>query len=133
MRYRRFNRAKWTLERERHQLVDRKPRPDFTPAQSMDDVMGLVMKDWGLHERLWEQKLLTDWPSLVGAQVANHSRPGRLDQKTLIIFVSNSVWLSELSRTSRPLLLKKLQAEFGSKKIKDLRFQLDPDPRNFNA
>lgn len=85
------------------------------------------MKEVGLEEKLWQQALLNEWPQLVGEQVARRARPGRIQNRILSIFVTNSVWLNELSRYSKPQILKNLQARFGPDLIRDIRLQADPD------
>lgn len=96
---------------------------------AIGDVVPQVLKQLGLENRLWEQALENEWAQLVGPQVAAHARPGRLERKTLYIFVSHSTWLSELSRFSQPRILANLQKRFGADRIKALRFQLDPGAR----
>ena len=81
----------------------------------------------GLENRLWEETLLEEWPSLVGPQVSRHARPGRLERGTLYIYVTHSMWLSELHRNFQPQILDNLQARFKEQPIRKLRFQLDPD------
>ena len=87
------------------------------------------MKQLGLENRLWEEALLSEWPALVGEQVARQTRPGRLDHKVLYVFVSHSTWLNELSRYGQKQMLANLQARFGADRIKSIRLQLDPDAR----
>lgn len=65
------------------------------------------------------------WTAVVGKGIAAHARPGRLENKTLVIFVDSSPWLSELHRMQRDLLAK-LQSAFGREKIAGIRLQLDP-------
>ena len=85
------------------------------------------MKKWKLDARLWERQLQEDWPSLVGAQVAACSRPGRIENRVLSIYVKHPIWLSELSRYGQKQILTNLQARFGADHIAEIRLQLDPD------
>lgn len=68
-----------------------------------------------------------EWVALVGEPIARHVRPGRMDRGVLYVFVSNSVWLSELKRHGESAMLEKLQARFGADKITSLHMRLDPD------
>jgi len=86
------------------------------------------MKQFGLEQRLWERELLAEWPTLAGANVARHCRPGRLDRKTLEVFVRHPIFLSELERFGKAQLLANLQRRFGTDRIRGLRLRLDPDP-----
>ena len=73
--------------------------------------------------------MIKDWAELVGAQVAQHTRPGRIHRKMLFVFVDHSLWLNELSRYGQQKMLENIQAKFGSDKIKSIRLQLDPGER----
>ncbi|MFH0982921.1 MAG: DUF721 domain-containing protein [Planctomycetota bacterium] len=97
-------------------------------AASIGDIIPGVMKQLGLDKHLWEQAILSEWPALVGPQVAAHTRPGRIERGTLFVFVSHSTWLNELSRYGKKEMLENLQKRFGADKIKSIRLQLDPDP-----
>ena len=61
--------------------------------------------------------------------MAKRARPGRIQNRVLTIYATNSVWLNELTRYSRPQILKNLQARFGADLIRDIRLQPDPDPQ----
>lgn len=122
-----FNPGAWEMQRERCQIpLDQPPVPDG--AVSLSDVADRLLKKWGLEGRAWEERLLREWPQVVGAQVAGHSRPGRMDRGTLVIFVDSSVWLSELARFVRGPLLTNVQRLCGADKVRRIRLQLDPEP-----
>lgn len=119
-------RGRWQLYRERFQL-DEYARP--APPESLallSDSLPAVMKSLGLEERFWEQQLVEEWPALVGAAVAKHARPGRVQRQVLYVFVKNSAWLNELVRYGQKQMLANIQKRFGDR-IKSVRIQLDPD------
>lgn len=122
-----FDRGKWELLRERFRLSAdaRPPAPDRSTP--LADMVPGVMKSFGLDDRFWEQALINEWTALVGAGVAKHSRPGRVHRQTLIVFVKNSAWLSELVRYGQKQILENVQKRFGAAKIKSVRIELDPD------
>jgi predicted nucleic acid-binding Zn ribbon protein len=91
------------------------------------DTILSVMKKLGLEDRFWEQSLVSEWSTLVGEQVARHTRPGRIQQGTLHVFVTNSAWLHELMRYGQRPMLENIQRRFGREKIRSLRLQADPD------
>ena len=66
------------------------------------------------------------WPDVAGPAVAKHTRPGRLERNTLVVFVDSSAWLNDLLRYGQKLILEKLQKKFGADKISAVRFLLDP-------
>ncbi len=120
------DKVRWQVERERFQLEQHRPPAPyrvFTPEQ----VLPGVLRKIGLEQPLWERILARDWETLVGAQVARHSRPGRIQNKILYVFVANSVWLVELRRFAEQAMLQNLQARFGRERIKGIRLQLDPE------
>jgi len=85
------------------------------------------MKKIGLENHHWLLVLEEKWVTLVGAEVAKHTRPGRFERGNLVIFVDSSVWLSELSRYGRSKILSNLQEHFGLDRMKSVTLQLDPD------
>ena len=119
--------GRWQLERERFHLDAFTPQPIPERASKISDLIPAFMKEQGLDEKLWQQALLNEWPQLVGEQVARRARPGKIQNRLLTIFVTNSVWLSELNRNGKPQMLKNLQARFGPDLIRDIRLQPDPD------
>ena len=105
-------------------------RPGAAPrdlGRPIQELLPEVMKSLGLDQRMWEQALLDEWPQIAGPHLARRARPGRLERRTLHVFVSHSAWLSELQRYGQAELLAKLQARFGKDRIERLRLQLDPD------
>ena len=86
-----------------------------------------LLRELGLEDRLWEHTLETDWEDIVGANVAKHARPGRIQRGVLYVFVRHSMWLAELSRFGQKEMLARIQERFGSNRIKSIRLQLDPD------
>ncbi len=119
--------GRWQLERERFHLDAYKPQPIPERASKFSDLIPGFMKEVGLEDKLWQQTLLNEWPQLVGEQVARRARPGKIQNRILTIFVTSSVWMSELNRNGKPQMLKNLQTRFGSDLIRDIRLQPDPD------
>ncbi len=70
--------------------------------------------------------LIEKWPMAVGQGIAAHTRPGRLINKELTIFVDSSPWLSELQRCAKKELLAKLQSVFGRDVVQTIRLSMDP-------
>ena len=124
-----FNRGRWELERERCRIDSPvPPHADREPAR-VADVLPALLRKLGLEERLWMQILIRDWPAIVGEAVARHARPGRMDQKTLVVFVESSVWLNELKRYGKAALLKNVQQVVGVARVKAVELRPDPDAR----
>jgi predicted nucleic acid-binding Zn ribbon protein len=125
-RKKRFNAGKWQIHRERCQLVDREPDPERKPVLRISDVVPEVLRRRGLGNLQIMDAVAMEWEELMGAAVAAHSRPGRIDKGVLFVFVDSSVWLSELQRYSKKKVLAIIRERFKSG-VRDVRFQLDPD------
>ncbi len=115
------------LERERFGLSWEAQPPAPDKEVELGGLVPSILKSMGLEQDLWQKQLFEDWVSLVGPQIAKNARPGQVEGGTLAVYVTSSAWLSELSRFAKPQILKKLQAQFGAKRIRSIRLQLDPD------
>jgi len=101
-----------------------KPPREAVPLQA---VLAAVMKRLGLEDQHWLTVLAQEWPSIAGKAVAAHSRPGRVNDRHLVVFVDSSTWLNELSRYGKGRLLRNLQERLGPDRIASVSFRLDPD------
>lgn len=102
------------------------PPPPFD-VHPVGDLVPVVMKKMGMHGRMHEAAMQEEWPELVGAQLAVHTRPGKLEHGVLTVYVDHSAWLSELSRYGRKQMSDKLNARFGAGCIKSIHLALDPE------
>jgi hypothetical protein len=124
-----YSKGRWQVEKERFHLDSYQPAQGVEDAAGIGDVVAGIMKSLGLEGMHWLNILEEEWTRLVGDAVAKHSRPGRMEKKTLTVFVDNSVWLNELLRYGRKQMLENLQKRFGKEKIGSIRLVLDPDER----
>jgi predicted nucleic acid-binding Zn ribbon protein len=120
-----YSRGRWAVEKERFQIVGDPPSEAHQSA--LGDVLPDVLKSLRLDGDFWLQKLAQEWPQVVGDQVARRSRPGQLQKQTLVVFVENSVWLSELSRFAQKQILENVQRHADGSRIRSIRLQLDPE------
>lgn len=128
-RKRKYSKGRWEVARERlHITAEVPPAPD-RDASRLGDVLPALLKRLGLGQDLWLAALEDEWSELMGAVVAAHTRPGEWSPaKRLTVYVDSPVWLHEISRGGRGVMLENLTRRFGAGKIADLRFQLDPGP-----
>jgi hypothetical protein len=119
-------RGRRQIQRERFHL-DFDERPALIPTVTINDLLPGVLGKMGMEAQYREHVLVSDWPSIVGPQVAQHTRPGRIYQKTLTVFVGSTIWLTELMRFGRDIIAEKVRARIGAEKIRDVRLELDPD------
>lgn len=120
-----FHRGRWMIERERFQL-DETARPERADrTREIRDPLRSVMKQLGLHIDATLKDLIDHWPEVVGPQIAAHSRPGKLDQKELIVYVSHPMWMQELQRFHFKAIQEKIRARAGAHTVRSIRIQLD--------
>jgi predicted nucleic acid-binding Zn ribbon protein len=107
--------------REWHPLASPSPHK---PAAAMDKLVPQVFKGLGLEERLQQSQVFFHWPDIVGKEVAKHAQPVSLRNKLLVVAVDHPVWLQELSRYHKPLLLQKVRDRIGKAAVKDIVFRI---------
>ena len=99
-------------------------RPDIPTGSPASQLVPQVMKKLGLEQRLRESQVFFLWPEIVGAEVARHAQPVSLRHGLLDVTVDHPVWLQELSRYYKPLMLQKVQERVGKKTVRDIRFRI---------
>jgi len=93
---------------------------------SISSMVGTLVGALKLDEQGRMGVLIEKWSTAVGSGIAAHTRPGRLINKELTIYVDSSPWLSELQRCAKKELLAKLQSVFGRDVIQTIRLSMDP-------
>ncbi|NCD32935.1 MAG: DUF721 domain-containing protein [Spartobacteria bacterium] len=123
-----FDIGRWQTQRERFHLSAERPPSPFvvhSPKEAIDKLMR------GVSEQTPGRELIDDmafsWEKIFGPEIGSHSRPGTFSDGTLTVYASHSIWVSELVRYSRTLLLSKLKTRFPQETIKRIRVVLDPD------
>ena len=91
--------------------------------QDIEEAVEKTMKGLGLENRFHEDQVFDAWNSLVTPFVAQNARPVSMNRKVLYIQVLHSTVHYELERM-RGEILRKMQEQFGSENIRDVRFQL---------
>lgn len=97
----------------------RKRRP-----RRVSDVIGDVLSQAGVADRIAQARVIPDWPALVGPQIARVTEPMSVTpQGTLFVAVTTNAWMTELSLLE-PDLLKRLNERTGRLAIRKIRWQL---------
>ena len=78
----------------------------------LSDLMGKLVRDRGWDERLNVQRVFTDWPTVVGADVAAHSSVEGFEEGVLTVRADSTSWAKELQLLA-PGLVRRLNAELG--------------------
>jgi len=92
---------------------------------NLAEILGEIALRYGWGVRLSKGKIWEVWEEIVGPQVAAHAWPECFRERdTLVVVVSDSVWMQQLSFQGQ-LFLERLNACLPAKaKIKDIRFVL---------
>ena len=100
-------------------MTDDKGRP--TPIR---DVLASFLRSRGLDRRVERARVLVEWASLVGPQIASVTVPRTVTEDgTLFVGVKTHGWMSELAMMERTLLVK-VNAVEGRDPIKRIRWEL---------
>lgn len=120
---RRPSRGQWAVQRERCQIADTTPATAFTDSTALSHVLSQLLRHLPKPGSHWSDSLVDEWAALVGPDVARHTKPGRVDQKCVTVFVDSSTWMNEL-RFRQGRMLSSLQKRFGPENIASIRFLL---------
>ena len=94
------------------------------PASALQELVPGVMKRLGLEQRLVQAQIFHQWATIVGADVARHAQPVSLKNGLLVVAVDHPVWLQELARYHKPLLLQKIRDRVGQPALRDIVFRI---------
>jgi predicted nucleic acid-binding Zn ribbon protein len=90
----------------------------------MSKLVPSVMKGLGLEQRLQQSQVFVLWPEIVGADIAKHAQPVSLRNGLLVVAVDHPVWLQELSRYHKSLLLQNIKERVGKTTVRDIVFRI---------
>ena len=94
------------------------------PTNSTDKLVPAVMKQMGLEQRLQQSQVFHLWADIVGSDIACHAQPVSLRNGLLVVAVDHPVWLQELARYDKPVILQKVQERVGKKVVRDICFRI---------
>ena len=78
----------------------------------LGDVLGELVEKQGWTEKLASQRVFTDWPKIVGAEVAQHSEVIAFEDGEVEVRTDSTAWATQL-RMLAPRIVAKLNEEFG--------------------
>jgi predicted nucleic acid-binding Zn ribbon protein len=88
------------------------PGPDPRDPQPFGAILDRLVKARGWTKPTAEARLFGEWPAVVGADVAEHCRPVRLESGELTVEAESTAWATQL-RLLAAGLLKKIADEVG--------------------
>lgn len=89
---------------------------------TVKEILSGALKQWGVKHKYNQQSAVTHWPEIVGAEIAKHSCPIKIEYGIIIVNVVNSAWCHHLSMMKRNIVTK-VNEFIGEKLINDIRFQ----------
>ena len=102
----------------------RKPGERPTRPEPIANAVDAFLSKAGLTERVEPAKIVPEWPSLVGAQIASVTAPQAIGPDgTLLVAVTTNAWMTELS-LMEPELLRTLNRVSGRSRIRKIRWLL---------
>jgi predicted nucleic acid-binding Zn ribbon protein len=93
-------------------------------AKPVAVLMGTLLGELGLGDRLRYEEITKAWTEIVGEFLGNHSAPHRLQQGVLSVRVLQPTLRYEFDRVWKKDILAKLQKRFGAKTVRDVKFQI---------
>jgi predicted nucleic acid-binding Zn ribbon protein len=102
-----------------------RPRPPRAlRAQPAAAAVAAALELHGITDQVRAGRVLTEWTDLVGAKIAQRTRPDGVSDRILWVEVATSAWLHELNLL-RPQLLENLVERLGAPRLfDDLKFRL---------
>ena len=92
--------------------------------EAIGDVMKDVLKSRTIGQRIAQARVIPEWESLVGSQIAAVTAPLSISaQGILFVAVTTNAWMNELSLLE-PDLLKRLNQKTGRLPVKKIRWQI---------
>ena len=100
-------------------MTERRKKPS-----PLGDVLAGVLRQSGIAERVEQARLIPEWPTLVGAQIAAVTEPTSIAADgTMFVRVTTNAWMIELS-LMEPELLRALNTKPGRTPVKRIRWLL---------
>lgn len=75
--------------------------------------------------KIAQYSLFAVWDRVVGERISKHAQPVRMQDRVLIVRVSNSSWMQEL-RVLKPQLLRQIHDHVAADLICDIRLEVGP-------
>lgn len=100
------------------------PPPERDRCLQVADILEKLIPKLGLKERLGEEQVRDAWKEIVGEFISSNASPAGLSSGVLGIQVLQPSLRYELERNWKGEILQKLQARFGKKAIREVRFRI---------
>jgi len=88
-------------------------------AAKIGVLLDQLMQNLGLDDRLRQCRALVVWDTVVGPQIAAHTRPHKIREGVMEVCVDQPTWMQQL-HLMKPQILARLNAELGDDPLKDI-------------
>jgi hypothetical protein len=123
-----YYKSRIEIYKERFQLTDRQ-LPVNDVSVPVNEVVKNIFDKIDFTGSSIANELQEHWRQLAGKTISKHTRPGFFSGTILIIYVDNTVWLSEVTRYHRQEMFNKLKKRLGGNVITAVKFRLDPEKK----
>jgi predicted nucleic acid-binding Zn ribbon protein len=107
-------------------VTQRRPRRD--DPQPLRAALQGLLKDQGWQASAAVGSVFGRWPEIVGADLAAHTRPDRLDGGELVVIADSTAWATQV-RLLAGTLIQRLNTELGSAAIARVKVRGPEQPR----
>jgi predicted nucleic acid-binding Zn ribbon protein len=104
----------------------RRPRRD--DPQSLGSAIAGLLRDQGWQAQAAVGSVFGRWPEIVGAEMAAHTKPDRLDGDELVVIADSTAWATQLRWLAKDLI-RALNAELGSGTVSKVKIRGPEQPR----
>lgn len=104
----------------------RRPRRD--DPQPLGTAIQGLLNDQGWQAAARVGSVFGRWPEIVGAEMAAHTRPDRLDGDELVVIADSTAWATQVRWLAKDLI-RTLNAELGSGTVAAVKIRGPEQPR----
>lgn len=84
-------------------------------------ILNRVVPDFKQQNPSCTDQILNEWKTLIGSPVSDHTKPFRLKNDTLYLYVDSTVWFHEINNFCKNQLIETLQTKWPQ--IKKIRLK----------
>lgn len=96
------------------------PGPDRRDPETIGNLLRQVVRKRGWTPKISNASVFGRWPDIVGADIASHCRPERLEDGELLVVAESSAWATQLRLLSGQIY-RQITAALGPGVVRRLR------------
>ena len=91
-------------------------------ARKLDTILNDLVDQLGLSKRLEEQRVISEFESVMGAEFCKRAKAVRIEHGVLYLQVVNSVWRQELYY-QKTLIIERINTAIGQPMVREVVFR----------